>query len=84
MLKPNFDMEDRVAALLCLRRLCEEEYDAEITRVGTRVIPYDLEEHKLWSTDALNELHRFANITSPHAFELANVSSYLPAYMIHL
>ncbi|KAG6946469.1 hypothetical protein JG688_00016033 [Phytophthora aleatoria] len=64
-------MADCVGALILLQDICEDHYDAELLRVGTRVLPDDDELASL-ERKHRNELEKLANIISSHAFELTS------------
>ncbi|KAG2817626.1 hypothetical protein PC111_g12631 [Phytophthora cactorum] len=64
-------MADCVGTLILLQGICEDDYDAELLRVGTRAL--DDDELASLERKHRNELEKLANIINSHAFELTSV-----------
>ncbi|GMF34553.1 unnamed protein product [Phytophthora lilii] len=72
VLKKNMDMAECVGTLLLLQHICEDDYESELLRVGTRLLPTNADITTL-DTKSRNELEKLANIASTHAFKITCV-----------
>jgi hypothetical protein len=75
----TFDFEDCMAVLLEMQALCDDEYDSELKRVGTWMLPGDPDVQDL-SAPHKSELERLANIISRFALKQTMVCTMRNVY----